>query len=338
MMAAAGRSRACAAPIPRAPTTATTAAPRSIAAPRRPSATRRHRHPPPPTPETLSCTACLDPHLTFAHGGRADFKGQDKTWYPMLSARNVTMNTYFVHDDFNNHHKMVHGSAMKAAAWVIRTNVTGKVVTIEYNASAAARTAAKVKVSGSADDGVWVLHGQKPFVLENVRVEMRERKISGASKKNLHGVALLVQVIDTWQMTVWSKPYPNAVANPGKALLNIHIEALYDADEDPVAPHGLIGQSYDGDATPVDGELDDYKGKEVTTKAMAEGALEGVASDYELKHKFATHFKYSRFDVTAAKHRDVTKLTAKKGAQPRKEASAGMATADLEDDDSETVA
>jgi len=250
----------------------------------------------------------------------------------MLSARNVTMNTYFVHDDFNNHHKMVHGSAMKAAAWVIRTNVTGKVVTIEYNASAADRTAAFVKVSG-IPAGIWVHHGQKPFVLENVRVEMRERKISGATHKNLHGVALLVQVADMWQMTVWSKPYPNAAANPGKALLNIHIEALYDADEDPVAPHGLIGQSYDGDATPVDGELDDYKGKEITTKAMAEGALEGVASEYELKHKFATHFKYSRFDVTSAKHRDVSKLSVKKGSQPRKEVSAGMASADLEDDE-----
>jgi len=226
---------------------------------------------------------------------------------------------------------------MKAAAWVMRTNVTGKVVTIEYNASAAARTAAFVKVSdGSA--GVWVHHGQKPFTLENVRIEMRERKISGASKKSLHGVALLVQVTDMWQMSVWSKPYPNAAANPGKALLNIHIEALYNADEDPVAPHGLIGQSYDGDATPIDGELDDYKGKEITTKAMAEGALEGLAADYELKHKFATHFKYSRFDATSAKHRDVTKLASTKGSVPRKDVSAAMATADLEDDDSESNA
>jgi len=287
--------------------------------------------PPPPPVTTTTCTACLDPHLTFAHGGRADFKGKDKVWYPMLSARNVTMNTFFVHDDFKNPNKIVHGSAMKAAAWVLRTNDTGTVITVEYNASSAGRPAAYVKASDSPV-GVWVSHGQKPFIMENIAIQLRERKLSGVGKKSFHGVALVVET-GLWQMSVWSKPYPNAAANPGKALLNIHVEALYDADLDPVAPHGLIGQSYDGDAAPVDGELDDYKGKEVTTKAMAEGALEGDASDYELRHKFATRFAYSRFDATAAKHRDVSKLAVKKDAKPRKEAFAGTATADLEDDE-----
>ena len=109
-------------------------------------------------------------------------------------------------------------------------------------------------------------------------------------------------------MNVWNKPYPNAASNPGKALLNINIEPLYDADNDVVAPHGLIGQSWDGDGKPTDGLLDDYSGAEVTTEAMGEGALEGVASDYKLRHKFATNFKFSRYDATAAKHRDVSKI------------------------------
>jgi len=286
--------------------------------------------PPPPPPPTVTCTACLDPHLTFAHGGRADFRGKDKTWYPMLSARNITFNTYFAHDDFVNKNKVVHGSAMMAAAWVLRTNATGKVVTIEYNASAAMRTSAYVKVANSAI-AVHVSHGSKPFVLENVHIEMRDRKLSGAGKHDFHGVALIV-TDGRWQTSVWSRPYPNSAANPGKALLNIHMEALYDADLDPIAPHGLIGQSYDGDMTPTDGALDDYTGKEVTTKAMAEGALEGDASEYELRHKFATHFKYSRFDVTAAKHRDTSKLRIAKDAKPRKEASAGTASADLDEE------
>jgi len=286
---------------------------------------------PPPPPSGETCTACLDPHLTFAHGGRADFKGKDKTWYPMLSARNATMNMYFAHDDFQNPNKVVHGSAMKAAAWVLRTNVTGKIDTVEYNASVGDDTRAFDKVSYSPN-GDWIKHGQKALEYENVRVELRERKLSGTAKKAFHGVALVVNT-GLWQMTVWSKPYPNAPANPGKALLNIHVEALYDADSDPVAPHGLIGQSYDGDALPVDGELDDYHGKEITTKAMAEGAIEGDATEYELHHKFATRFKYSRFDVTAAKHRDPTLLKGK-GAKPRsKEAFAASAKADLEDED-----
>ena len=293
--------------------------------------------PPPPPPQlTASCTACLDPHLTFAHGGRADFKGKDKTWYPMLSARNVTMNTLFVHDDFQNPYKVVHGSAMKSAAWVIRTNLTGKLITIEYNASSTEKTAASIKVS-DAPSAVWLSHGKKAFELENVHIEMRERVLSGVGKKAFHGVALTVST-GLWRTTVWSKPYPNAALNAGKALLNIHIEALYDADSDPIAPHGLIGQSYDGDKMPMDGELDDYESKEVTTTAMAEGALEGVATEYELHHKFATRFKYSRFDATAAKHRDVSKLPrAGKPSKPRVEAFAASAVADLMEDDEKSA-
>merc|ERR1719331_2300216 len=128
-----------------------------------------------------SCTACLDPHLTFAHGGRADFKGKDKTWYSMLSARNVSFNAYFVHDDFKNPNKVVHGSAMKAVSWVLRTNTTGRIVTVEYNATAGTRTRALIKIS-DRPVGAWVFHGSVPFKLENIKVEMRERKLAGAGK------------------------------------------------------------------------------------------------------------------------------------------------------------
>jgi len=45
---------------------------------------------------------------------------------------------------------------------------------------------------------------------------------------------------------------------------------------------------------------------------MAEGAIEGIASDYEMSDKFSTSFKYSRFDATAAKPRDISKMTGKR--------------------------
>merc|ERR1711988_1400047 len=85
--------------------------------------------------------------------------------------------------------------------------------------------------------------------------------------------------------------------------------SMYDVDHDAVAPHGLIGQSYDGDGMAVDGATDDYFNKtEVTTKAMAEGAIEGSAPDYKMSSMYATDYKYSRFDATTAKPRDVSKL------------------------------
>ena len=62
-----------------------------------------------------------------------------------------------------------------------------------------------------------------------------------------------------------------------------------------VPPHGLIGQVWDGDDISVIGATDEYKGAEITTKAMGEGAIEGVAADYKMADQFATDFKYSRF-------------------------------------------
>ena len=94
--------------------------------------------------------------------------------------------------------------------------------------------------------------------------------------------------------------FPNAVLSRGKALLDVQLNPLYDADHDAVAPHGLIGQSWDGDGVGFDGAQDGYTTTEVTTKAMAEGAIEGTAADYEVEDTSATTFKYSCFDAVAA--------------------------------------
>ena len=92
-------------------------------------------------------------------------------------------------------------------------------------------------------------------------------------------------------------------------------------------PHGIMGQSFDGDGIAVSGKVDDYNDRtEVTTTAMGEGAIEGAANDYALPNAYATEFKYSRFakksgDVCAP--REVAKLNGlKKGG-----AKDGTATA-----------
>ena len=66
-------------------------------------------------------------------------------------------------------------------------------------------------------------------------------------------------------------------------------------------PHGLVGQSFDGDGLPRSGRLDVYPRWKVkgtfTTSAMAEGAIEGNASDYVMAAPYATAFRYSSFDA-----------------------------------------
>ena len=51
----------------------------------------------------------------------------------------------------------------------------------------------------------------------------------------------------------------------------------------------------------------------VTTKAMAEGAIEGKLSDYRVASEFCTDFKFSRFDATWAPVRNVSALHAAGG-------------------------
>merc|ERR1712087_390773 len=141
--------------------------------------------------------------------------------------------------------------------------------------------------------------------------------------------ALVVTVQDKWRMSVKQSSFPFAKLNQKKTLLDVSAQALYDADHDVVAPHGLFGQSYDGDDTAVDGKVDKRSGDETTTEAQAEGAIEGVYTDYKIDstNPFSTAFKYSRFDSLAAKPRDVSKL----GGDKRPRSTPKMATVSADD-------
>merc|ERR1712146_368489 len=104
------------------------------------------------------------------------------------------------------------------------------------------------------------------------------------------------------------------------------LEREYGASSKTCFPHGLIGQSWDGDKIGVSGAQDEYKYETLatvgnrkyeamTTKAMAEGAIEGNAEDYAVADRHATNFKYSRFGNMAGDTcapRDVSKLTGQK--------------------------
>ena len=262
---------------------------------------------PPPVPPPITVSVVADPHLAFAHGGRADFKGEHEAWYNFLSAKNVSLNLLFVHAEFKNPNRLVHGSHMAQLGMVVRTALTGNLFTIEFSASALPPH--KVVVRDGAGAMVkTVTHGSGSFVAENLIVSMREKRHGVLGAKGWRGAVMLVNT-GWWLVEAASKAFPNAVLNRGKALLDVQLNPLYDADHDSVAPHGLIGQSWDGDGVGFDGAQDDYTTTEVTTAAMAEGAIEGTAADYEVEDKFATAFKYSRFDAVAASPRDTSKLS-----------------------------
>ena len=108
----------------------------------------------------------------------------------------------------------------------------------------------------------------------------------------------------------------------GHLRMNVEVQPLYDTAADAVAPHGLLGETYDGDGRPLHGKRDSYErlddgtqtrkrrgvGGMATTRAKAEGAIEGTAEMYRVKRPFDTNFSFSRFGATAARPRDAAKI------------------------------
>jgi len=287
---------------------------------------------------TGSASARKDPHIRFADGGRADFRGEHNRIFNFLSARNLALNIKTVHADFRwtrgtiddlTPPRLIHGTKMDSAYWHLRTSSNRRVL-VTY--SVASPTVATLEVSDfdaaqkpdcrlaflgalracRETKTTWTTVHLQPgddATLDNVHVQLK------AGEKEV-----VVTVTDRWQMSARVSPFPFPRLNPGQSLLDIEAKALYDADHDVVAPHGLFGQSFDGDDIMVSGKLDSRAGEESTTAAQAEGAIEGTWRDYMIKcdpervtnpgaHcEHSPQFKFSRFDKTEAKPRNVAKL------------------------------
>ena len=151
-----------------------------------------------------------------------------------------------------------------------------------------------------------------------------------------------------WQLNVSHHPVYRKVEGPSDWRYDIAIRPL--DRRDPAAfgrssptcfSHGIIGQSFDGDGLAVDGQRDDYSGhEELTTRAMAEGAIEGAASDYRVADAYTTAFRYSRFERSASSRcsaRDVSKLTRFEAAHDGVAGSSDLLEADAATDAAEVA-
>jgi len=242
-----------------------------------------------------------DPHFTGADKDKFDFKGLPTKVYNLFSAARVTLNALFEHKDYHEagpNHRLVKGSFMIEGYVAVRTAV-GRMISIEYDAARAVLV--KIGVNGTEPTAY-----KAPFsmTLDDVSVSLEKRAATIKTSE--------------WTIGLSSKMKPGMVGATtcadGKCFLEVKMSPLVDVATLKVAPHGLIGQTYDGDGVGVIGKTDDYKTRDntVTTSAMGEGAIEGVAADYEMASKFATAFKFARFGLEEAKPRDASKLSGEK--------------------------
>jgi hypothetical protein len=258
---------------------------------------------PPSTPELATGTG--DPHIVGAHGDKFDFKGEHKVLYSMFSAPGFAVNARFMHDVYSLGQTEVHGSFITEA--YVSVQLPGQAILhIGYNAT---RPDLALLTSGNRESGLSISPfnvneaSEDFFELDGLRVVL--------SKTHMNDAALVVSN-GIWRTTFRGHLYPYATTNHEKKRLDLSFSQVDTKVAAKVAPHGLVGQTFDGDKIAVDGAQDDYSGKVVYTKAMGEGAIEGKASDYVVKSPYSVDFVYSRFNVEAALPRDVSKLTGPK--------------------------
>lgn len=238
--------------------------------------------PPLPTPSPTWTGAKQDPHLTLAHGGRADFRGCDGCLFNFLSARDLSVNVKTEAAIFTVAGILVYGTFLTEVHVAFLDRPKG----VWLNASYWAQEVGKGRtVNGSC--------GGAPF-------KMGPKQCQAALIKTEYGSARVE--LPEWELNIVARRVWNRVDGP-KHRLDLAMKPTAAEHDLSAWPHGIIGQSYDGDGKAISGKQDNYSAAVVMTEAMAEGAIEGVASDYRVASAFETAFKYSRFDATMATSR-----------------------------------
>jgi hypothetical protein len=267
-----------------------------------------------------SCSSKVegDPHFRGAHGDRFDFSGKDDTVYALFSAKGLALNALFSKASFvmggtcaRCTVKTVHGSFMKVAYFRAKTK-TGKTLTVEYKADEPSR-AALTEIEPGKEELAFLAARRDLGVSQNMpdAIEAKTDDVSvRLARKHKREAAVTVRNGD-FEVEVSSRYLGYAEQNGYMKRLDVNIVPLKDVARSKVAPHGLLGQSFDGDDLAVDGAVDDYSASVVVTSAMGEGAIEGDAREYEIPRAspFSSGFKYSRFDLLTAGTRHVAALS-----------------------------
>lgn len=192
-------------------------------------------------------------------------------------------------------HKLVHGSFLTQAHFNLRTNA-GRVVRVSVWASMISQ---QRRPNGTPVNLGWAngtVDSEPAFELQAPRNRIKEVDDVRLQMdfSSLHVFTREFEIIVT--------PHHFRLERNVVGLhhhLDITFKLRIDEEEFGVWPHGIIGQAWDGDGMPINGELDEYpESGEFTTKAMAKGAIEGVPNDYKVRSPYATEFKFSRFDAS----------------------------------------
>lgn len=232
-----------------------------------------------------------DPHLSFAHGGVADFRGRHDTFYVMHSSPGFQFATRSVNTSFLlPRPQLVHGTFFTEVAFRVR-----------------GRSGREYGIKTPSDD--------VRFAVIDIGTNVEVVQQVGEWKQWWEdGIRVYTKQFTTyvrangWEVNSTRHPIYNYVSGPSRRrfdftvrpLKNMALSSHHGNASATCYPHGIVGQSFDGDGIGISGRVDDYTYNVsypvVTTRAMAEGAIEGRGFEYALNTLFSTEFAFSRYD------------------------------------------
>ena len=230
-----------------------------------------------------------DPHIVFAHGGKADFRGSDKAAYAFLSSAGYSFAPFFEAVDYFyttelGVKQLIHGTFMTRAYWNVRTSA-GRVLHISTDAMRGG------ELNVSVDGIPSTIPRWQVVTFDDVTVSTRMLSVSVANPSwSVNATAKYIY----GQTRLWWK-------EAQLKRLDISISGAFPQAD----AHGVIGQSF-RDSWVRNGRQDEYGvaqdrvneigiAPDMTTTAQAEGAIDGVHTDYLLADPFSTNFTFSTF-------------------------------------------
>ena len=221
-----------------------------------------------PCLNSFGSRAFQDPHLNFAHGGQADFRGRHNVLYNFLSAPGLSVNVKIQEAVFTIHD----GALTVNGSFLVEAHVVARF---------ANQRSAKASFWGSelseTNFGWQVINGTcvgRPF-----RFGRRGHKTCYGLKMAMAYSSATFE-LGNWTVTVHGMQSCKGclIAGP-EHRLDLGFSARGDAPSRD-RPHGIVGQSYAAPFHARHGKKDLYPWSgHYTTSAQAEGAIEGTASD-----------------------------------------------------------
>jgi hypothetical protein len=264
-----------------------------------------------------------DPHITVIGGGKFDFRGEDMKIFALWAAAGFQVNA------------MTKSCLFKTKKGHV---IDGTFFTRAY-LKLGSKVHAEVRAEQPGSFRVYASDDAEGTYANRTLAKADASYIVVTPKKELVASVDGVEVRVGWKqvyMPLDVNEKPVAKGHPSRWYLDTSFKVL-NATMPAVAPHGLIGQSFDGSPYTVHGKRDRHGHSHYfKTAAQGEGAIEGAHTDYIVPAPFATSFKFARFGVKGrVAPRDVKRLTGRKEVRKGYDVAIGSAGGYVEDDANE---